>query len=93
MGQCSFDYLRRGKPATRRKWTVMSRDKDVDPVGALRGMKGMRVASRSSASERGENDRHYPVQEETVAAFAQNGIEPAKVTRVANYRRRARSSK
>jgi N utilization substance protein A len=58
----------------------MSRDKDVDPVGACVGMKGMRVQS-IIRELRGEKIDIIPYSEETVA-FAQKALSPAKVTRV-----------
>jgi len=62
------------------KVAVMSRDKDVDPVGACVGMKGMRVQS-IIRELRGEKIDIIPYSEETVA-FAQKALSPAKVTRV-----------
>ena len=64
----------------RTKVAVASRDKDVDPVGACVGMKGMRVQSIISEL-RGEKIDIIPYSEETVA-FAQKALSPAKVTRV-----------
>src|SRR6201988_5268305 len=64
----------------RTKVAVMSRDKDVDPVGACGGMKGMRVQS-IIRELRGEKIDIIPYSEETVA-FAQKALSPAKVTRV-----------
>src|SRR5712675_635123 len=64
----------------RTKIAVMSRDKDVDPVGACVGMKGMRVQS-IIRELRGEKIDIIPYNEETVA-FAQKALSPAKVTRV-----------
>src|ERR1700676_5182630 len=64
----------------RTKVAVMSRDKDVDPVGACVGMKGMRVQS-IIRELRGEKIDIIPYSEETVA-FAQKALSPAKVTRV-----------
>ena len=64
----------------RTKVAVMSRDKDVDPVGACVGMKGMRVPS-IIRELRGEKIDIIPFSEETVA-FAQKALSPAKVTRV-----------
>src|SRR5258705_786445 len=58
----------------------MSRDKDVDPVGACVGMKGMRVQS-IIRELRGEKIDIIPYSEEMVA-FAQKALSPAKVTRV-----------
>ena len=64
----------------RTKVAVMSRDKDVDPVGACVGMKGMRVQS-IIRELRGEKIDIIPYSEETIA-FAQKALSPAKVTRV-----------
>src|SRR6202022_2683774 len=64
----------------RTKIAVESRDKDVDPVGACVGMKGMRVQS-IIRELRGEKINIIPYSEEMVA-FAQKALSPAKVTRV-----------
>src|SRR6266568_1777238 len=64
----------------RTKIAVQSRDKDVDPVGACVGMRGMRVQS-IIRELRGEKIDIIPYNEETVA-FAQKALSPAKVTRV-----------
>jgi N utilization substance protein A len=64
----------------RTKIAVQSRDKDVDPVGACVGMKGMRVQS-IIRELRGEKIDIIPYSEDTVA-FAQKSLSPAKVTRV-----------
>ncbi len=64
----------------RTKIAVESRDKDVDPVGACVGMKGMRVQS-IIRELRGEKIDIIPFSEETMA-FAQKALSPAKVTRV-----------
>src|ERR1700720_518357 len=64
----------------RTKIAVMSRDKDVDPVGACVGMKGMRVQS-IIRELRGEKIDIIEFSDETVA-FAQKALSPAKVTRV-----------
>src|ERR1700744_2363987 len=64
----------------RTKVAVASRDKDVDPVGACVGMKGMRVQS-IIRELRGEKIDIIPFSEGTVA-FAQKALSPAKVTRV-----------
>ena len=64
----------------RTKIGVESRDKDVDPVGACVGMKGMRVQS-IIRELRGEKIDIIPWSEETIA-FAQKALSPAKVTRV-----------
>jgi transcription termination/antitermination protein NusA len=64
----------------RTKIAVASRDKDVDPVGACVGMKGMRVQS-IIRELRGEKIDIIPYNEDTVS-FAQKALSPAKVTRV-----------
>ena len=64
----------------RTKIAVVSRDKDVDPVGACVGMKGMRVQS-IIRELRGEKIDIIPYSEDTIA-FAQKSLSPAKVTRV-----------
>src|SRR5437870_4236879 len=64
----------------RTKIAVQSRDKDVDPVGACVGMKGMRVQS-IIRELRGEKIDIIPFNEDTVT-FAQKALSPAKVTRV-----------
>jgi N utilization substance protein A len=64
----------------RTKIAVLSRDKDVDPVGACVGMKGMRVQS-IIRELRGEKIDIIPYSEDIVA-FAQKSLSPAKVTRV-----------
>ena len=64
----------------RTKIAVQSRDKDVDPVGACVGMKGMRVQS-IIRELRGEKIDIIPYNEDTVQ-FAQKALSPAKVTRV-----------
>ncbi len=64
----------------RTKIAVESRDKDVDPVGACVGMKGMRVQS-IIRELRGEKIDIIPFFDETIS-FAQKALSPAKVTRV-----------
>src|SRR6201998_880068 len=64
----------------RTKIAVESRDKEVDPVGACVGMKGMRVQS-IIRELRGEKIDIIPYSEE-IGAFAQKALAPAKVTRV-----------
>ena len=64
----------------RTKIAVQSRDKDVDPVGACVGMKGMRVQS-IIRELRGEKIDIIPYSEEMIT-FAQKALSPAKVTRV-----------
>ncbi len=64
----------------RTKIAVESRDKDVDPVGACVGMKGMRVQS-IIRELRGEKIDIIPFSEDIVA-FAFKALSPAKVSRV-----------
>jgi len=64
----------------RTKVAVESRDKDVDPVGACVGMKGMRVQS-IIRELRGEKIDIIPYSEDIIT-FAQKALSPAKVTRV-----------
>src|SRR3984885_7277530 len=64
----------------RTKIAVQSRDKDVDPVGACVGMKGMRVQS-IIRELRGEKIDIIPYSEDIIT-FAQKSLSPAKVTRV-----------
>jgi N utilization substance protein A len=58
----------------------MSRDKDVDPVGACVGMKGMRVQS-IIRELRGEKIDIIEFSEE-ITTFAEKALQPAKVSRV-----------
>ncbi|HYK36767.1 transcription termination factor NusA [Alloacidobacterium sp.] len=64
----------------RTKIAVTSRDKDVDPVGACVGMKGMRVQS-IIRELRGEKIDIIEFSEE-VTTFAEKALQPAKVSRV-----------
>src|ERR1700685_4073220 len=64
----------------RTKVAVMSRDKDVDPVGACVGMKGMRVQS-IIRELRGEKIDIIEYHEDPVV-FAEKALQPAKVSRV-----------
>src|SRR5207244_1505402 len=64
----------------RTKIAVMSRDKDVDPVGACVGMKGMRVQS-IIRELRGEKIDIIEYHEDPVT-FAEKALQPAKVSRV-----------
>src|SRR6201990_2648887 len=64
----------------RTKIAVMSRDKDVDPVGACVGMKGMRVQS-IIRELRGEKIDIIEFHEDAVT-FAEKALQPAKVSRV-----------
>jgi N utilization substance protein A len=58
----------------------MSRERDVDPVGACVGMKGSRVQS-IIRELRGEKIDIIPFHEDIVN-YAQNALAPAKITRV-----------
>src|SRR5450631_1636487 len=64
----------------RTKIAVQSRDKDVDPVGACVGMKGMRVQS-IIRELRGEKIDIIEYHEDAVT-FAEKALQPAKVSRV-----------
>jgi transcription termination/antitermination protein NusA len=64
----------------RTKIAVQSRDKDVDPVGACVGMKGMRVQS-IIRELRGEKIDIIEYSDE-VTTFAEKALQPAKVSRV-----------
>src|ERR1700710_2025822 len=64
----------------RTKIAVTSRDKDVDPVGACVGMKGMRVQS-IIRELRGEKIDIIEYSEE-ITTFAEKALQPAKVSRV-----------
>src|SRR3954468_11578506 len=64
----------------RTKIAVMSRDKDVDSVGACVGMKGMRVQS-IIRELRGEKIDIIEYHEDSVT-FAEKALQPAKVSRV-----------
>jgi N utilization substance protein A len=64
----------------RTKIAVMSRDKDVDAVGACVGMKGMRVQS-IIRELRGEKIDIIEFHEDPVV-FAEKALQPAKVSRV-----------
>jgi N utilization substance protein A len=64
----------------RTKIAVMSKDKDVDPVGACVGMKGMRVQS-IIRELRGEKIDIIEYNEDSVQ-FAEKALQPAKVSRV-----------
>ncbi|MEK6372068.1 MAG: transcription termination factor NusA [Acidobacteriota bacterium] len=68
------------EPGERAKIAVMSRERDVDPVGACVGMKGSRVQS-IIRELRGEKIDIIPWKEDIVD-FAQNALAPAKITRV-----------
>src|ERR1700685_2232914 len=64
----------------RTKIAVQSRDKDVDPVGACVGMKGMRVQS-IIRELRGEKIDIIEYHDDPVT-FAEKALQPAKVSRV-----------
>src|SRR5690348_4315529 len=64
----------------RTKIAVMSKDKDVDAVGACVGMKGMRVQS-IIREYRGEKIDIIEYHEDSVT-FAEKALQPAKVSRV-----------
>ncbi len=64
----------------RTKIAVMSKDKDVDPVGACVGMKGMRVQSIIRELH-GEKIDIIEYHEDSVV-FAEKALQPAKVSRV-----------
>ena len=68
------------EPGERAKIAVMSRERDVDPVGACVGMKGSRVQS-IIRELRGEKIDIIPWHDDIVV-FAQNSLAPAKITRV-----------
>jgi N utilization substance protein A len=64
----------------RTKIAVESTDREVDPVGACVGMKGMRVQS-IIRELRGEKIDIIPYSEDVIT-FAQKALSPAKVSRV-----------
>ena len=64
----------------RTKIAVTSKDKDVDPVGACVGMKGMRVQS-IIRELRGEKIDIIEFSED-ITTFAEKALQPAKVSRV-----------
>src|SRR5438876_9027433 len=64
----------------RTKIAVQSRDKDVDPVGACVGMKGMRVQS-IIRELRGEKIDIIEFSDDQVV-FATHALSPAKISRV-----------
>jgi N utilization substance protein A len=68
------------EPGERAKIAVMSRERDVDPVGACVGMKGSRVQS-IIRELRGEKIDIIPWNDDIVN-YAQNALAPAKITRV-----------
>jgi len=64
----------------RTKIAVMSRDKDIDPIGACIGMRGMRVQA-VTRELRGEKIDIIPYKEE-LSEFVKASLAPATVTRV-----------
>ncbi len=67
-------------PGERAKVAVMSRERDVDPVGACVGMKGSRVQS-IIRELRGEKIDIIEYSDDLVT-FAQSALAPARITRV-----------
>jgi transcription termination/antitermination protein NusA len=67
-------------PGERAKVAVVSRERDVDPVGACVGMKGSRVQS-IIRELRGEKIDIIEYSDDLVT-FAQSALAPAKITRV-----------
>ena len=67
-------------PGERAKVAVMSRERDVDPVGACVGMKGSRVQTiiRELRGEKIDIIEHS----DDLVTFAQSALAPAKITRV-----------
>ncbi len=67
-------------PGERAKVAVVSRERDVDPVGACVGMKGSRVQSiiRELRGEKIDIIEHS----DDLVTFAQSALAPAKITRV-----------
>ena len=68
------------EPGARAKIAVLSRDRDVDPVGACVGMKGSRVQAVVQEL-RGEKIDIVPYNDDP-ARFVCNAIAPAEVSRV-----------
>jgi len=68
------------EPGDRAKIAVMSKERDVDPVGACVGMKGSRVQA-IIRELRGERIDIIEWNEDP-AIFAANGLSPAKVSKV-----------
>jgi N utilization substance protein A len=69
------------EPGERAKVAVSSKDRDVDPVGACVGLKGSRVQA-ITRELKGEKIDIIPWNSDLVS-FAQNGLAPAKINRVA----------
>jgi len=68
------------EPGERTKIAVMSRDKDIDPIGACIGMRGMRVQA-VTRELRGEKIDIIPYKED-LSDFVKASLAPATVTRV-----------
>ncbi|MBI4640458.1 MAG: transcription termination/antitermination protein NusA [Candidatus Tectomicrobia bacterium] len=68
------------EPNVRAKIAVVSHNKDVDPIGALVGMRGVRV--QAVAQELGGEKIDIIVWTEDPATFVCNALSPAKVLRV-----------
>jgi N utilization substance protein A len=68
------------EPGERTKLAVMSKDRDIDPIGACIGMRGMRVQA-VTRELRGEKIDIIPFKEE-LSDFVKASLAPATVTRV-----------
>ena len=68
------------EPGERTKIAVMSKDRDVDPIGACIGMRGMRVQA-VTRELRGEKIDIIPYKEE-LSDYVKAALAPATVTRV-----------
>lgn len=68
------------EPGERAKIAVLSRERDVDPVGACVGMKGSRV--QAVIRELGGEKIDIVEYAEDINQFAQNALNPAKISRV-----------
>ena len=68
------------QPGERAKVAVVSRERDVDPVGACVGMRGARVQA-IMRELRGERIDIIQFSDDLVT-YAQNALSPAKITRV-----------
>jgi len=68
------------EPGERAKISVISRDKDVDPVGACVGMKGARVQSvvRELRGEKIDIIEYTP----NIRTFIMNALSPAKINKI-----------
>ncbi len=78
-GTVIIRYIAR-EPGERTKIAVMSRDKDIDPIGACIGMRGMRVQA-VTRELRGEKIDIIPYKED-LSDFVKASLAPATVTRV-----------